>query len=70
MMIRLVQLGGYGDSAFYVQQDMCLCFYVEDSYPLVWAEAKSDATSVIFDFTDYFIMFLQWNPWTDPIPIL
>jgi hypothetical protein len=30
MMIRLVQLGGYGDSAFYVQQDMFLCFYVKD----------------------------------------
>jgi hypothetical protein len=30
MMIRLVQLGGYGDSAFYAQQDMFLCFYVKD----------------------------------------
>ena len=25
-------------------------------YRLVWAEAKSDATSVIFDFKDYFPM--------------
>ena len=30
MMIRLVQLGGYGDSAFYVQQDKFLRFYVKD----------------------------------------
>jgi len=36
-------------------------------YRLVWAEAKSDATSVIFYFTANFRIILQRNLQTDPI---
>ena len=56
-------------SRFHVQ----LQVNVEDSIPvyrLVWAEAKSDATSVILDFRDNFRIFLQRNPQTSLIPIL
>jgi hypothetical protein len=35
-------------------------------YRLVWAEAKSDATSVILDFTNYFRIFSQQYPRTNP----
>jgi hypothetical protein len=34
------------------------------AYRLVWAEAKSDATSVILDLRDNFRIFLQQNPQT------